>query len=138
MAYVLIQLRTVPNYHRSYIFYQRNILLDSGIHCQMIDFGLTRQCDVTVTRSTKTFVPNFAAPELFGMCGECCQPTCDGCCEGHDVHRRKTVETDVYAFGCLYYAVCLKRPLFCLFMERCLYRYSLILFPFMGKTTFES
>jgi hypothetical protein len=52
------------------------------------------------------FVPNYAAPELFGMCSVCDQEGCDG---GHPGHRTtKTLETDVYAFGCLYYEVRMK------------------------------
>jgi serine/threonine protein kinase len=87
------------------IMYQGNVLLDSQFHCQIADFGSTRHFDATVVQSTKTFVPNFAAPELFGMCSECCQLMCEGCCEGQDAHKRKTMETDVYAFGCLHYSV---------------------------------
>ena len=89
--------------------YQGNVLLDSEFHCQITDFGLTRHLDATVVQSTKTFVSNFAAPELFGMCSECCQQKCKGC---FDAHRRKTMETDVYAFGCLYYAMRLNYSLF--------------------------
>ncbi|KAF8331207.1 kinase-like domain-containing protein, partial [Amanita rubescens] len=67
----------------------QNILLDPEFHCQITDFGLTRHSEATVAWTTKSFVPSFAAPELFGMCGEC----------------GKTMETDVYAFGCLYYTI---------------------------------
>ncbi|KAF8338411.1 kinase-like domain-containing protein [Amanita rubescens] len=77
-----------------------NILLDSELHCQISDFGLTRHAEATVARSTRRFVPNYAAPELFGMCIKC-GLECDGCEEGHIT---KTMETDVYAFGCLHYA----------------------------------
>jgi serine/threonine protein kinase len=83
------------------------VLLDSGFHCQITDFGSTRHCDVTVTRSTTTLSFNFAAPELIGMCATCGELDCD---ESHndedEQHKIKTMETDVYAFGCLYYAVC--------------------------------
>jgi len=83
-----------------------NVLLDSDLHCQITDFGLTRHSDATVAWSTKTFVPNFAAPELFGICAKCHQPSCSGCYEGHNrQHTEKTLETDVYAFDCLYYAI---------------------------------
>ena len=49
---------------------------------------------------------NFVAPELFGMCTKCGLFDCDGC-QGNEVaqKRRKTMETDVYAYGCVYYAV---------------------------------
>ena len=54
---------------------------------------------------------NFAAPELFDKSSNCDQPDADGY-EVHVVgHDRKTVQTDVYAFGCLCYAVSLD-PLF--------------------------
>ena len=83
-----------------------NVLLDSKFHCQITDFGLTRHVEATVAMSTRAFLPNFAAPELFGMCTECCQQDCEGCTLGDDAqHRSKTTKTDVYAFGCLYYAV---------------------------------
>ncbi|KAF8331184.1 kinase-like domain-containing protein [Amanita rubescens] len=84
----------------------RNVLLDSDFHCQITDFGLTRHSDATVAWSTKTFVPNFAAPELFGICAKCHQSSCSGCYEGHNrQHREKTMKTDVYSFGCLYYEI---------------------------------
>ena len=83
------------------------MLLDSEFHCRITDFGSTRHCDVTVTRSTTTLSFNFAAPELIGMCATCGELDCD---EPHndedEQHNIKTMETDVYAFGCLYYAVC--------------------------------
>ncbi|KAF8328317.1 kinase-like domain-containing protein [Amanita rubescens] len=83
-----------------------NILLDPEFHCQITDFGLTRHSDATVALTTKCFVPNFAAPELFGMCGECGHQECDGRHKGHEMrHTGKTMETDVYAFGCLYYTI---------------------------------
>ncbi|KAF8345488.1 kinase-like domain-containing protein [Amanita rubescens] len=66
-----------------------NILLDSDLHCQISDFGSTRHSEATVTQSTTALSLAFAAPELFGMCIKC----------GH-----KTMKTDVYAFGCLYYS----------------------------------
>lgn len=88
------------------IVYQGNVLLDPELHCQITDFGLTRHSEATVAQSTTLFVANFAAPELFGTCITCGQLVCDGCHEGNDVqHKGKTEKTDVYAFGCLYYAV---------------------------------
>ena len=89
------------------IAYQENVLLDSDLHCQITDFGLTRHAEATVTRTTTALSLHFAAPELFGVCIKCGQFECgNGCykgCEKH--HASKTTETDVYAFGCLYYAV---------------------------------
>ncbi|KAF8313734.1 kinase-like domain-containing protein [Amanita rubescens] len=81
-----------------------NVLLDPEFHCQIADFGTTRHSEASVTRSTKTFNLHFAAPELFGVCTNCNDPQCDGCFENQKVrHRNKTMKTDVYAFGCLYY-----------------------------------
>ncbi|KAF8349572.1 kinase-like domain-containing protein, partial [Amanita rubescens] len=48
------------------------------------------------------FSYHFAAPELFGFCPECAHPDCHGC--GEQI-RTKTMPTDVYAYGCLYYAM---------------------------------
>ena len=49
---------------------------------------------------------NFAAPELFGICEKCGQQDCDGCQEEHGpLQGKNTIMSDVYAFGCLYYAV---------------------------------
>ncbi|KAF8331203.1 kinase-like domain-containing protein [Amanita rubescens] len=53
-----------------------NILLDSGFHCQITNFGLSRHCF--------------------------CQPECG---EWHEQQRCKTMKMDVYAFGSLYYAI---------------------------------
>jgi serine/threonine protein kinase len=76
------------------------------MHCQIVDFGSTRHAETTVTQSTTAVSVHFAAPELFGMCTKCCRPECDGHDKGDaQEHRSKTTETDVYAFGCLYYAV---------------------------------
>ncbi|KAF8322438.1 kinase-like domain-containing protein [Amanita rubescens] len=83
-----------------------NVLLDSKFHCQITDFGSTRHFEATVTRSTTALSLNSAAPELFGMCIECGQFDCDRFHEGREKqHSFKTMETDVYAFGCLYYAI---------------------------------
>ncbi|KAF8344811.1 kinase-like domain-containing protein [Amanita rubescens] len=88
-----------------HIIHQRNVLLNSEFHCQITDFGSTRHFEATVTRSTTAFAMNFVAPELFGMCTTCGLFDCDGC-QGDQAaqKRRKTMETDVYSFGCLYYA----------------------------------
>ena len=110
--------------------YQGNVLLDSGFHCQITDFGLTRHFDATVVQSTKTFVSNFAAPELFGMCSECCQQKCKGC---SNAYRRKTMETDVYAFGCLYYAVRLKYVQLIQRMKRWIAQIFFDTIPFQGE-----
>ncbi|KAF8710136.1 hypothetical protein AX14_013425 [Amanita brunnescens Koide BX004] len=69
-----------------------NVLLDASFHSQVADFGLTRHSDMTVTHSTATLSLNFAAPELFGI-------------EDSARKRAKTCQTDVYAFGCLYYQI---------------------------------
>ena len=90
------------------IAYQRSILLDSKLHVQITDFGSTRHSESSVAQSTTTFLPSYAAPELFGMCVKCGLMECDGCDVGH---RSKTMETDVYAFGCLYYEVRFYCPL---------------------------
>jgi serine/threonine protein kinase len=114
------------------------VLLDSEFHCQITDFGSTRHCDVTVRRSTTTLSFNFAAPELIGMCATCGGLDCD---EPHndedEQHKIKTMKTDVYAFGCLYYAVC-RVIWFNSTLSDVLHRYSLTLFLFMGRETFKS
>ncbi|KAF8324802.1 kinase-like domain-containing protein [Amanita rubescens] len=84
-----------------------NVLLDASFHSRITDFGLTRHSDVTITNSATSLTLHFAAPELFGMCNKCGQFECD--CRGTDLKdthmRRKTSQTDVYAFGCLYYEI---------------------------------
>jgi len=80
-----------------------NVLLDSQLHCRIVDFGLTRHSDATATGNL-AYTPHYAAPELFGRCSECNQPQCNGCHGKREV-LKKTMETDVYAFGCLYYAI---------------------------------
>ncbi|KAF8716612.1 hypothetical protein AX14_012280 [Amanita brunnescens Koide BX004] len=83
-----------------------NVLLDAEFHCQITDFGSTRHCDVTATRSTTTLSFHFAAPELFGMCATCGELDCEELHDGdEEQHKMKTKKTDVYAFGCLYYAI---------------------------------
>jgi serine/threonine protein kinase len=89
-----------------HIVRQGNVLIDSTFHCQITDFGSTRHAETAVTQSTTAISVHFAAPELFGMCTNCCRPSCDGCHAGdRKEHRSKTMKTDVYAFGSLYYAV---------------------------------
>ena len=119
------------------IVYQGNVLLDSDFHCQITDFGLTRCSEATVAWTTKTFVAHYAAPELFGMCSVCNKMGCDGC---HPEHRTtKTLETDVYAFGCLYYEVRLMRFVLVFFGTlRCdLHRHSSMLFLLRGNPHFK-
>ena len=80
---------------------------------------------------------NFVAPELFGMCTTCGSFDCDGCQRDEAVQKRfKTMETDVYAFGCLYYAV---RTGFYLIgtLIQDLYRHFLILLLFMTRLTIK-
>ena len=98
MAYV------VPSQIQSIypMVYQKNILLDSDFHCQIIDFGLTRHSDTAAAWTTQTITPQYASPEQFGMCSECSELECGEC---HQGYRGKTMKTDVYAYGCLYYAV---------------------------------
>ena len=79
------------------VAYQTNVLLDSKLHVQITDFGLTRNPD-----SKSTFVPSYIAPELFTTCGKCGLSRCTGCSGGG---ASKTMEADVYAFGCFYYEV---------------------------------
>ena len=69
------------------------------------------------------------------MCTTCGLFDCDGC-RGEE-KRRKTMETDVYAFGCLYYAVRMdfhfrNGPLI-----QDLYRHSLIPLLFMTRATIK-
>ncbi|KAF8328327.1 kinase-like domain-containing protein [Amanita rubescens] len=109
-----------------------NVLLDINFHCQIADFGLTRDSEATITdfgstrhskatitdfgstrhskatvaRSTTTYMAYFAAPELFGTCANCGRGECAGCFDGREhPHRNRTLKTDIYAFGCLYYAI---------------------------------
>ena len=119
-----------------HIIYQRNILLDSKFHCQITDFGSTRHSEAAVTHSTTAFTMNFVAPELFGMCATCGLFDCDGC-QGEE-KRRKTMETDVYAFGCLYYAVRMDFHLNAGALIQDLYRHSLIPLHFMTRATIKS
>ena len=89
--------------------YQGNVLLNSENRCQITDFGSARHFEAIVTHSTVALSFSFAAPELFGACDKCGETECDKCYEDPDEqHKCKTMRTDVYAFGCLYYAVCLK------------------------------
>lgn len=50
----------------------------------------------------------FAAPELCGACDKCGRLELCRCHDDGDTWENKeTMQTDVYAFGCLYYAVSL-------------------------------
>ena len=86
----------------TFIIFQANVLLDSEFHCHITDFGLTRQFESTIAQSTTAISINYAAPELLGMCPTCCMFECNGC-SGQG--KGKTMQTDVYAYGCVYYAV---------------------------------
>jgi len=78
----------------------RKVLLDSEFHCQITGFGFTQQSEANAGIS-----PNFAAPELYCRCTKCVLPECDGHHgDHHTPDKSKTKETDVYAFGCFYYA----------------------------------
>ena len=102
------------NTSNTFIVYQENVLLDSDFHCQIAGFGLARHFDATID----TFAPsllNFPAPELLGNCDKCGQPNC----EEHETSKtRTTMETDICAFGCLYYTVSTLTYLPCLMMTR--------------------
>ncbi|KAF8332437.1 kinase-like domain-containing protein [Amanita rubescens] len=82
-----------------------NILLDAYFRSQITDFGLTRHSDITITSSDTALTLGFAAPELFGVCSQCGQRECNGCSAYGIQKRRKTLQTDVYSFGCLYYEI---------------------------------
>ena len=79
---------------------QENILLDSTFRCQISGFGLARH-----SAATMLSMLNFAAPELFIRSDNCDQTVFDKYYEHYNMRERKTMQTDVYAFGCLYYAV---------------------------------
>lgn len=97
-VYVII----IPCY-RLKLSTKENIFLDADFHCQIADIGLTQNSDAIITLSASTFLFNYAAPELFITQSE---NDDDILYEGQDSHKgSKTVETDIYAFGCLYYAV---------------------------------
>jgi len=84
----------------------RNVLLDSGFHCQITGLGFTQQSEANAAQSTMAISPNFAAPELYDKCAKCGLPECDGRHGDHHApDKSKTKETDIYAFGCLYYAI---------------------------------
>ncbi|KAF8335238.1 hypothetical protein F5887DRAFT_614117 [Amanita rubescens] len=55
-----------------------NVLLDSQLHCKIVDFGLTRHSDATATE-TLAYTPHYAAPELFRKCSKCNKLQCNGC-----------------------------------------------------------
>lgn len=77
--------------------HQENISLDSTFHCRISGFGLARHSEATTL--------NFVAPELFAGSDKCDQSDLDTCYEHRNMREKKTTQTDVYAFGCLYYAV---------------------------------
>ncbi|KAF8624171.1 hypothetical protein AX14_011819 [Amanita brunnescens Koide BX004] len=82
-----------------------NILLDSNFRCKIADFGFTRRSDAIAT-ATQGCTPHYAAPGLFGKCSVCNQRQYNGC-HGKRGVQKKPMESDVYAFGCLYCAVSL-------------------------------
>jgi len=87
------------NLHRENIFLDS----DSPPHCQITGFVSTKHFDATL----KPAAISFAAPELFDVVDW------DRC----DMQKKRSI--DVYAFGCLYYAI---------FFDTV---------PFHGKTDFE-
>jgi serine/threonine protein kinase len=82
--------------------YQDNILLDDDLHVQIADFGLTRHLEGTLTKSGALHY-NFAAPELFG------DWDAENDAENDDQSMARTQQSDIYAFGCLYYEVSSKK-----------------------------
>lgn len=66
---------------------QDNVLLDADFHVQITDFGLTRHSEATATGSS----------ELFGHNKPKFSDTGDS--------TARTQESDIYAFGCLFYQV---------------------------------
>ncbi len=121
-----------------HIIYQGNVLLDSEFHCQITDFGSTRHFEAAVTQSTTAFAINFVAPELLGMCTTCGLSNCNGC-QGNQAGKmtRKTMATDVYAFGCIYSAVRMDPCLIDALPIQDLCRHSLILLLFMTSPTIK-
>ena len=80
---------------------QDNVLLDSDLHAQIADFGLTRHTDATATQSGALHY-NFAAPELL----EDWDVSDDSDSDDDPQLTTRTQKSDIYAFGCLYYEVC--------------------------------
>lgn len=80
-----------PHFHAILKFIQSNILIhDDGSAC-LCDFGLSRVLEESAVTHTITFTTaaagtlRWTAPELLGF----------------DASTRKSVQTDVYAFGCV-------------------------------------
>ncbi|KAM6503101.1 Protein kinase-like domain containing protein, partial [Amanita muscaria] len=68
-----------------------NVLLDSEFHVKISDFGSTKHTDSTATKTCAMTI-RFSAPELFSD-------------EEDQALWKRTKETDIYAFGCLYYEI---------------------------------
>lgn len=68
--------------------------MDNEFHVQITDFGLARHSGAAARRS-KALHCGFVAPELFGYNEN------DG--SGSEDSTPRTQESDIYAFGCLYY-----------------------------------
>lgn len=72
--------------------------MDDNLHVQIADFGLTRLSEATNTQSGAKHA-NFSGPELFGIFEDADDPSAE--------NPTRTQVSDVYAFGCLYYEVCI-------------------------------
>lgn len=80
---------------------QGNVLLDAENRCRITaDVGSAQHSNGLVTLSTVVRFFNYAAPELFLM-----QLENNDHGGYEEQYGSKTMQTDVYSFGCLYYAV---------------------------------
>ncbi|PFH49089.1 hypothetical protein AMATHDRAFT_5234 [Amanita thiersii Skay4041] len=71
-----------------------NVVLDDDFHVRIMDFGLTRLSDATGT-VTDAFSFHFTAPELFD----------DDMDDEQLMRVKRTEQSDVYSFACLYYEI---------------------------------
>ena len=106
------------------------------MHCRIAaNVGVVQYSNDIVTLSATAFLSNYAAPELFVMQFEDEERLND-----HEVRGgSKTVQTDVYAFGSLYYAVRSKcSSTYSVALSNYLRRYSLIPFLLWRKPSIKS